>query len=63
MKNNLFYLLSVIILISSIFLIVKYPESGQFNLIAGGLVLTGFSINLVSFLNRKRILVKSENGI
>ncbi len=63
MKNNLFYLVSLIILISSIILIVKYPSSGQFNLIAGGLVLTGLLINLMSFFNRKKVLVKSENSI
>ena len=54
MKTNiLIYILSLIILIGSITLVVESPDSGRIQLIAGGLTLVGFVLNIVSYVTKK----------
>ncbi len=55
MKTNiLIYLLSLIILIVSIFLVVEYPNSGRIQLIAGALTPLAFILNIVSYLTKNK---------
>lgn len=51
---NLIYTLSLVILAASILLVVIYPNSGRFHLIAGGLALIGFPLNIAAFIMKKR---------
>ncbi|MHC1703945.1 MAG: hypothetical protein AB9846_08555 [Tenuifilaceae bacterium] len=48
--NNLIYILSLIFLAGSVFLVVTYPNSGRIYLIAGGLTLIGFALNILGFV-------------
>ena len=51
--NNLLYILSIIILIASIFLVVEYQDSGRTQFIAGILTMIGFAMNIVGFVIKK----------
>uniref|UniRef100_UPI00321718E3 hypothetical protein n=1 Tax=uncultured Draconibacterium sp. TaxID=1573823 RepID=UPI00321718E3 len=51
--NTLIYILSLAILIVAIFLAVGYPDSGRIQLIAGGIIVLGFTLNLVSYFTKK----------
>ncbi len=51
--NNLIYILSLIILAVTIFLVVVYPNSGRMNLIAGVLTIIGFALNIIGFVMKK----------
>jgi len=55
MKNTI-YILSLVFLAISIFLILNYPNSGRMNVIAGGLTFFGFLFNIAGFLlsNKKK---------
>ncbi|MDE5420048.1 hypothetical protein L3049_18820 [Labilibaculum sp. DW002] len=53
--NNLFYILSLLLLAASLFLMVNYPESNRMYLIAGVLIPIGFVINILSFFTKKRV--------
>ena len=58
MKTNILtYILSLIILIVAIILVVENPDSGRIQLIAGGITMLGFSLNIFSFVTKplKRI--------
>lgn len=57
-SNNILYAISLILLVGSIFLIVQYPESGRFNMMAGGLVLSGLVLNFVSFTKKSNLAGK-----
>jgi hypothetical protein len=52
--NNLLYILSLIIIAVSIFLIIHYPNSGRMYFIAGGLAPIGFALNIASFIIKKK---------
>jgi len=52
--NNLIYILSLIILAASIFLVVVYPNSSRMHLIAGFLTVIGFSLNIGGFVMKNR---------
>ena len=54
MKNTL-YIISLILLAISIFLIIEFPESNRLNLIAGVITMFGFSLNVVAFLSKKTV--------
>ena len=54
MKNTL-YIISLILLAISIFLIIEFPESNRLNLIAGVITMFGFSLNVVAFLSKKQL--------
>ncbi len=51
--NNLLYILSIIILIASIFLVVEYQDSGRTQFIAGILTMLGLGMNIVAFAIKK----------
>lgn len=51
--NNLLYVISLIIIAASIILVVKYPDSGRANLIAGALTVVGFALNIAVFTMKK----------
>jgi hypothetical protein len=51
--NNLIYILSLIIIATAIFLIVVYENTGRIQLIAGGLTLGGFLLNIAGFVLKK----------
>ncbi len=50
---NLIYILSLIIIAVSVFFVVGYPNSGRIELIAGGLILIGFSLNILGYVLKK----------
>lgn len=52
--KNLIYPLSLIAFAVVLFLIVKYPDSGRMNLIAGSLTVIGFALNIVGYTLAKR---------
>jgi hypothetical protein len=52
--NNLLYILSIIILIASIFLAVEYQDSGRIQFIAGILTMLGLGMNIVAFAIKKQ---------
>ena len=52
-KNTL-YIISLILLASAIFLIVEFPTSQRLNLIAGLIIIFGFSLNMAAFLIKKQ---------
>ncbi|WP_394701245.1 hypothetical protein [uncultured Draconibacterium sp.] len=55
MKTNIsIYILSLLVLIAGIVLTVKNPGSGRMQMIAGGLTMLGFTLNILSFLLRIR---------
>lgn len=47
--KNLIYSISLILMLFSIYLIIEYPNSGQTNLIAGGLIFIGFTLNIIGY--------------
>ncbi|RAJ25308.1 hypothetical protein LX77_01611 [Gelidibacter algens] len=47
--QKVIYPLSLIAFAISMFLIIKYPESGRLSLISGGLFTIGFLLNLISY--------------
>jgi hypothetical protein len=51
--NNLLYILSLIILLGSIFLAVEYQDSGRIQFIAGILTMIGFGMNIVGYTMKK----------
>jgi hypothetical protein len=55
----LFYIISLVILATAIFMAVQYP-SNQVQSMAGGLTLIGFSLNVAGYLlkNRKSVVYK-----
>lgn len=55
MKNAL-YIISLLLLLISIFLIVQYPDSGRMYVIAGACAPIGFVINILSFSLKKKQL-------
>ncbi|WP_339920099.1 hypothetical protein [uncultured Flavobacterium sp.] len=48
--KNIIYLLSLIVLATAIFLIIEYPESGRIQVIAGAVLIIGFTLNIFGFL-------------
>jgi hypothetical protein len=52
--NNLLYILSLIILLGSIFLAVEYQDSGRIQFIAGILTMLGLGMNIVAFAIKKQ---------
>jgi len=52
--NNLLYIISLVILIGSIFLAVEYQNSGRIQVIAGLLTIIGFAMNITGFAMKKR---------
>jgi hypothetical protein len=48
--KNIIYLLSLIVLATAIFLIIEYPESGRIQVIAGAVLIIGFTLNVFGFL-------------
>ncbi|WP_154199941.1 hypothetical protein [Ancylomarina sp. 16SWW S1-10-2] len=55
MKNAL-YIISLLFLIISVFLIVQYPDSGRMYVIAGACTPIGIVINILSFSMKKKQL-------
>jgi len=55
----LFYIISLVILGTAIFMAVEYP-SNQVQSMAGGLTLIGFSLNVAGYLlkNKKSVIYK-----
>ncbi|HEY5590271.1 MAG TPA: hypothetical protein VIK55_04565 [Paludibacter sp.] len=51
--NNLLYIISLVILIGSIFLAVEYQNSGRIQVIAGLLTIIGFAMNITGFAMKK----------
>lgn len=51
--KKVIYPISLIAFAFSMFLIIKYPESGRLSLIAGGLFTIGFLLILVSYYGLK----------
>jgi hypothetical protein len=47
--NNLLYILSLVILLGSIFLAVEYQDSGRIQFIAGILTMLGLGMNIVGY--------------
>jgi len=52
----LFYIISLIVLAGVIFMIVEY-RSSQVEMLAGGLTMIGFSLNIAGYLMRKKSVV------
>jgi hypothetical protein len=53
MKNGI-YILSLILIGISIFLLIEYPNSGRISLIAGAMIFIGFALNIAGYaLNTK----------
>jgi|GEM_PF-367732 len=48
--KNLLYILSLVLIMLSIFIILELPESGRMALIAGTSAMAGFILNIVSFI-------------
>ncbi len=53
--KNILYILSLILISISIILILEFPDSGRMNLIAGFLIVVGFSTNASAFFMSKKI--------
>ena len=51
--SNLLYIVSLIVLVVSIFIAVEYPNSGRIQMIAGGIALIGFALNIAGFGMKK----------
>jgi hypothetical protein len=52
--KNLIYISSLILIGTSIFLLVQYPNSGRMSLIAGAMTFIGFALNIAGYsLNKK----------
>lgn len=58
--KNLIYILSLIIIAVSIFLIIEYSNSNRISLVAGITTMIGFCLNIAGFLmpNKKFTLSK-----
>lgn len=52
--SYLLYIVSLIVLVVSIYLAVEYPNSGRIQMIAGGIALIGFALNIAGFALKKR---------
>lgn len=52
-KINILYGLSIIMLFSSIFIIIEYPNWQRIQLISGVFITVGFAINFIAFLLKK----------
>lgn len=52
--NNLIYLLSLIVLIGSIFLVVEYNDSQRMQMLAGFMIIIGLSMNITGFAMKTR---------
>jgi hypothetical protein len=52
--NNLIYIISLVILLLSIFLVIEYQNSGRIQLIAGVLIVSGLAMNITGFAMKKR---------
>lgn len=52
----LFYIISLIVLAGVIFMIVEY-RSSQVEMLAGGLTMIGFSLNIAGYLMKKKSVV------
>jgi uncharacterized membrane protein len=52
--NNLLYIISLVILTASIFLVVEYQNSQRLQGIAGLLTIIGFAMNITGFAMKKR---------
>ena len=51
--NNLLYILSLVILLGSIYLAVEYQDSGRIQFIAGILTMVGLGMNIVGYAMKK----------
>jgi hypothetical protein len=54
-NKNLIYIVSLILITASIFLIIEYPNSGRLNLIAGVTIMIGLIMNIGGFLLTKKV--------
>lgn len=52
-RKTIVYILSLIVISASIFLLIEYPESNRMSLISGVLIVLGFSLNIGGFLMPK----------
>ena len=52
----LFYIISLIVLAGVIYMIVEY-RSNQVEMLAGGLTMIGFSLNIAGYLMKKKSVV------
>jgi hypothetical protein len=52
----LFYIISLIVFAGVIFMIVEY-RSSQVEMLAGGLTMIGFSLNIAGYLMKKKSVV------
>lgn len=48
--KKLIYVLSLVLIAVSIFLVIEYSNSNRMNLIAGATAMVGFSLNILGFL-------------
>lgn len=53
--KNLIYILSLILIGISIFLLIEYPNSGRMSLIAGIIIFLGFPLNIAGYALNKKI--------
>ena len=56
--KNVVYLMSLLILGISIFLIIEYPNWQRMQLIAGVLIAVGFIANIIGYSTKQKIEVK-----
>ncbi len=52
----LFYIISLIVLAGVIYMVVEYPSS-QVNMLAGGLTMIGFLLNIAGYMMKKKSVV------
>jgi len=52
--NHLIYLLSLIMLIGSIFIVLEYKDSQRMQMLAGFMIIIGIAINITGFAMKKR---------
>ena len=48
--KNIIYIISLILIATSVVFVIQYPDSQRLNLIAGVLTMFGFSMNIGAFL-------------
>jgi|LakMenE18May11ns_1017448.scaffolds.fasta_scaffold8399706_1 membrane-bound ClpP family serine protease len=52
--NHLIYLLSLIMLIGSIFIVLEYKDSQRMQMLAGFMIIIGIAMNITGFAMKKR---------
>lgn len=52
--NHLIYLLSLIMLIGSIFIVLEYKDSQRMQMSAGFMIIIGIAMNITGFAMKKR---------